>query len=227
MDDATGAIAPITAPEKEVTSSGIDVNLKDGKRRGVVVVPKKAAPGNPWSWQACYWNHQPQTEVELLRRGFHIAFISPDPAGQGKAWDLWYKFMTETHGLAKKSAFIGMSKGGVNEFNWGGVNPDKVACIYADNPALYDDDYPKIAVLAKHDIPLLHVCRHRGFCPAKHDGGGEDVSPVGRLHHRDHEGRPRPSPAQSRGRDADCGLDRAAYASGRCEPASVRRFYLH
>ena len=134
MDDATGAITPMTAPANEVTSFGIDVSIKDGKRRGVVVVPKKAAPGNPWSWQACYWNHQPQTEVELLRRGFHIAFVAPDPVGQGKAWDLWYKFMTENHGLAKKSAFIGMSKGGVNEFNWGGANPDKVACIYADNP---------------------------------------------------------------------------------------------
>ena len=110
------------------------MSIKDGKRRCVVVVPKKAAPGNPWSWRACYWNHEPQTEVELLRRGFHIAFVAPDPGRQGKAWDLWYKFLTENHGLAKKAVFIGMSKGGVNEFNWSVVNPDKVACIYADNP---------------------------------------------------------------------------------------------
>jgi len=163
MDDATGAITPFKAPEKEATSFAVDPAIKDGKRRAIVVVPKKAAAGNPWSWQACYWNHQPQTEVELLRRGFHIAFVAPDPRGQGKAWDLWYKFLTEKHGLAKKSAFIGMSKGGVNEFNWGGVNPDKVACIYADNPGLYDEDYPKIAVLAKHDIPLLHVVGTEDF----------------------------------------------------------------
>ncbi len=36
-----------------------------------------------------------------------------------------------------------MSKGGVNEFNWGVVNPDKVACIYADNTALCNEDLPK------------------------------------------------------------------------------------
>jgi hypothetical protein len=141
MDDATGAITPMTAPASEVTSFGIDVSLKDGKHRCVVVVPKKAAPGNPWSWRGCYWNHQPQTEVELLRRGFHIAYVAPDPGRQGKAWDVWYKFLRENHGLAKKAAFIGMSKGGVNEFNWGGANPDKVACIYADNPAVYDEDF--------------------------------------------------------------------------------------
>ena len=44
MDDATGAITPMTAPEKEVTSFGIDVTLKDGNRRGVVVVPKRRRP---------------------------------------------------------------------------------------------------------------------------------------------------------------------------------------
>jgi len=164
MDEATGAITPMTAPASEVTSFGIDESVKGGTRRGVVIVPKKAAPGNPWSWRGCYWNHQPQAEVELLRRGLHIAFIAPDPGRQGKAWDLWYKFMTETHGLAKKSAFIGMSKGGVNEFNWGGANPDKVACIYADNPAVYDYDYVKIPVLAQHDIPLLHIVGTETLC---------------------------------------------------------------
>ena len=163
MDDATGMITPMTAPASEVADFSIDVSLKNGKRRCVVVVPKTAAPGNPWSWQACYWNHQPQTEVELLRRGFHIAFVAPDPRNQGKPWDLWYKFMTETHGLAKKAAFIGMSKGGVNEFDWGVVNADKVACIYADNPALWEEDFAKFPELAKHDIPLLHVVGTEDF----------------------------------------------------------------
>ena len=100
MDDATGAITPMTAPASEVTGFSVDVKLTDGKRRCVVVVPKKAAPGYPWSWRGCYWNHQPQTEVELLKRGFHIAFVAPDAGRQGKAWDTWYNFMTEKHGLA-------------------------------------------------------------------------------------------------------------------------------
>jgi hypothetical protein len=228
MDDATGAITPIKAPASEVTSFGIDESVKDGKRRCVVVVPKKAAPGNPWSWRGCYWNHQPQSEVELLKRGFHIAFVAPDPGRQGKAWDVWYKFLTENHGLAKQAAFVGMSKGGVNAFNWGGVNPDKVACIYADNPAVYDEDWPKITVLAKHDVPLLHVVGTEDFVLQRHTMVVENMyHQIGRLHHRDHEGRRCASPAQSHGPDADRGLDRAAHASGRGEPAGVRRFNLH
>jgi len=175
MDDATGAITPMKAPDKEVASNGIDATLKDGKRRCVVVVPRKAASGNPWSWQGCYWNHQPQTEVELLNRGFHIAYVAPDAGRQGKAWDRWYKFLTEEHGLSKKPAFIGMSKGGVNEFNWGVVNADKVACIYADNPALYEEDFAKVQELAKHDVPLLHICGSEDFLLQRHTLAVENI----------------------------------------------------
>jgi len=149
MDEKTFAVTPAVK----------GVKAGKGQRPCIVVVPKTAAPGNPWSWQACYWDHEPQTEVELLKRGFHIVFITPDGGveGRDKAWDAWYKYLTEKHGLAKKAAFVGMSKGGVNEYSWGVVNPEKVACIYADNPALWDEDFAKLAALAKHNVPLLPV----------------------------------------------------------------------
>src|SRR5260370_7794410 len=59
MDDATGAIMPMTASASEVTSFGIDVSLKDGRRRCVVVVPKKPAPAHLCPSQTSYWNHHP------------------------------------------------------------------------------------------------------------------------------------------------------------------------
>ena len=77
MDKQTLAITPFKAPAGE--QSG-ELGISDkGQLRCVVVVPKQAAPGNPWSWRGVYWNHQPQAEVELLKRGFHIAYISVDP----------------------------------------------------------------------------------------------------------------------------------------------------
>src|SRR6267154_3751868 len=75
MDEDTLAIAPFKSLPGE--GNGVKDPPK-GQRRCIIVVPKVAAPGNPWSWQGCYWDHEPQTEVELLRRGFHIAFITPD-----------------------------------------------------------------------------------------------------------------------------------------------------
>jgi len=101
-----------------------------------------------------------QAEVELLRRGFHIAFITPDP---GKQWDAWYAFLTEKHGLSKKPSFDGMSKGGVNAYQWATANPDKVSAIYADNPAIRQEDIPKLVELAKRDVPLLNVCGSLDF----------------------------------------------------------------
>jgi hypothetical protein len=83
--------------------------LVKGQSRCVVVAPKEAATGNPWSWRGYYIDHEPQAEIELLKRGFHVGFIWCDA---GKPWDAWYAFLTEKHGLSKKPAFIGMSRRG-------------------------------------------------------------------------------------------------------------------
>ena len=152
MDQESLTIKPIKATADE--KNGIKTQVK-GQWRCVVVVPKETAPGNPWSWRGYYFDHEPQAEIELLKRGFHIGFILSDA---GKQWDAWYTFLTEKHGLSKKPAFIGMSRGGRNAFTWGTANPDKVSCIYADNPAISRDSLMKLGELAKSDVPLLHVC---------------------------------------------------------------------
>src|SRR5882757_7165322 len=162
MDDETLGITPFTRPEKEGFAVGAPVK---GQRRCIVVVPNEAAAGNPWSWQGCYWDHEPQTEVELLRRGFHIAFITPDP---GKQWDAWYLYLTEQHGLGKKPAFIGMSKGGVNEYDWTTANPQKVSCIYADNPAIWPEAFSRLGELARNDVSLLNICGSLDFLLQRH-----------------------------------------------------------
>src|SRR5438094_2922356 len=125
LDEQTLAIKPFTALSDEGNAIKGDVK---GQRRCVVIVPKAAAPGNPWSWRGCYWDHQPQTEVELLKRGFHIAYISADGSLKpDEHWEAWYAFLTQQHGLSKKPAFIGMSRGGEYAFTWAARHPDQVA----------------------------------------------------------------------------------------------------
>lgn len=152
LDEADLSITPFTPPAGEKFAVSPP---PAGHRRCVVVVPKGFAPGNPWSWRGCYWDHQPQAEIELLKRGFHIAFITPDP---DRTWDAWYSYLTEKHGLSSKPAFIGMSKGGYNEFWWATGHPDEVSCIYADNPAVNRESLMKLDGLASNDVPLLHIC---------------------------------------------------------------------
>jgi len=156
MDEETLAIKPFKAPEGE--KYGVKDPAK-GQRRCVVIVPKQAAPGRPWSWRGCYWDHQPQTEVELLRRGFHVAYISANATLRpGKEWDAWYSFLTEKHGLSRKPAFIGMSRGGEYAYTWATTHPEKVACIYADNPGGNREILARLGALASNNVPLLHVC---------------------------------------------------------------------
>jgi pimeloyl-ACP methyl ester carboxylesterase len=176
MDMQTLAITPFKAPAGE--ESGNLGESDKGQLRCVVVVPKKAAPGKPWSWRGVYWNHQPQAEVELLRRGFHIAYISVDPKpgsltnltmdelmdqlGMSRRalteWDAWYAYLTGQYGLSKKPALIGMSRGGIFEYRWGTANPNKVSCIYADNPGMEHEGFQRLADLARADVPVLQVC---------------------------------------------------------------------
>lgn len=156
MDETTLAITPIKAPENEKFGVG---EPPKGQRRCIVIVPKKPAPGNPWSWRGCYWDYQPQTEIELLRRGCFIAYTSASAdLKPGREWDAWYAFLTDKHGLAAKPAFIGMSRGGEYAYTWATTHPDKVACIYADNPGMNRESLMKLGGLAKNDVPLLHIC---------------------------------------------------------------------
>lgn len=104
----------------------------------IVVVPNTVAAGKPWIWRARFFGHEPQTDIALLEKGFHAAYI--DVAGLFGApkavalWDQFYAYLTQVHGFAQKPALEGMSRGGLIIYNWAATNPDKVACIYGDAP---------------------------------------------------------------------------------------------
>jgi hypothetical protein len=156
MNTETMEVTPFSPPARERFGIGAPAT---GTRRCVVICPKTSATGNPWSWRGCYWDHQPQTEVELLRRGFHVAYISADQnLRPDKYWDAWYTYLTEKHGLSKKPAFIGMSRGGEFSFTWATTHTDKVSAIYADNPGGNDEIIRRLPDLVRKDVPVMLVC---------------------------------------------------------------------
>jgi lysophospholipase L1-like esterase/pimeloyl-ACP methyl ester carboxylesterase len=134
-------------PEKNVTNfNGFDcANFKFNGRDCKVVRPKIAATGHPWVWRARFWGHEPQTDVSLLERGFHIVYCDvAELFGNTQAVGLWNKFydLMQQCGLSKKVTLEGMSRGGVYVYNWALANPRKVACIYADAPVLDLKSWP-------------------------------------------------------------------------------------
>lgn len=110
-----------------------------------VVKPRKAATGLPWVWRARFWGHEPQTDLALLERGFHVVYCDvTELFGNQQAIRLWndYYALMRRCGLAKKVVLEGMSRGGVYIYNWALANPTKVACIYADAPVLDLKSWP-------------------------------------------------------------------------------------
>jgi len=115
-------------------------------RKCYVVAPKHAAPGNPWVWRARFPGFHAEADLILLQRGFHIAHVNTNGMlGSDAALDHWDKFydtLTNKHGLAKRVALEGVSRGGLFVYRWAARHPDRVACIYADTPVCDFKSWP-------------------------------------------------------------------------------------
>lgn len=123
----------------------LQTNFNYNKTLCKIVEPKYVAQGNPWVLRARFFGHEPQTDIALLERGFHIAYCDvANLFGNDEAvkrWDNFYQLMIE-NGFSNKVVLEGMSRGGLIIYNWAAENPKKVACIYADAPVLDGTSWP-------------------------------------------------------------------------------------
>lgn len=114
-------------------------------RQAKVVVPKVVADDHSWVWRARFWGHEPQTDVALLERGFHVVYCDvAELFGNDEAvsiWNNYYEMLTRA-GLAQKAAMEGMSRGGVYVYRWLSAYPERVAAVYADAPVLDLKSWP-------------------------------------------------------------------------------------
>lgn len=107
-------------------------------RAAWLVKPKTAAAGNPWIWRTEFFGHEPQADLALLAKGFHVAYIDVQnlygaPIAM-QAMDDYYSHVTTKYGLGKRCVLEGMSRGGLFAFNWAALRPAQVAGLYVDAP---------------------------------------------------------------------------------------------
>lgn len=138
---------PTNFPGQKSSWEGFDrYDFEVSGKPAIVVVPKQALPGKPWLWRGEFFGAFANADVELVKRGFHLAYLRvPNLFGSPEAvklWDGFYSELTERHGLAKKVALVGLSRGGLYCYNWAIANPNKVACIYADAPVCDFKSWP-------------------------------------------------------------------------------------
>ncbi len=131
-------------------------------RQCIVVVPKSPAGHRPWIWRARFFGHEPQTDLALLEKGFHLVYMDvADLFGAPVAvnhWNAFYNYLTEHHGFNPRVALEGMSRGGLIVYNWASANPEKVACIYADNPVCDFKSWPGGRGKGKYDQRSWQAC---------------------------------------------------------------------
>ena len=115
-------------------------------RACMVVEPHEAAANRPWIWRARFFGHEPQTDLALLERGFHLAYIDVGGMFGSEAacdhWDAFYDYAVNEHGLAPRVAIEAMSRGGLIAMNWAVRRPERVACLYLDAPVLDVRSWP-------------------------------------------------------------------------------------
>jgi len=115
--------------------------------RAWVVEPRKALPGNPWSW--CLEFPDAFTErcatMQLLNAGYFSAHIDVgNTFGCPKAVEQFNDFYEKlkAQGLNAKPVLIGISRGGLYAYRWAAENPTKVGAIYGDAPVCDFKSWP-------------------------------------------------------------------------------------
>jgi pimeloyl-ACP methyl ester carboxylesterase len=116
-------------------------------------------------FRADFVSREAVVDLALLAKGFHIV-VGPVPYnadGPSRShWDSVYRYLTE-HGFSRKPVLEGAGEAAGEVYAWSIENPDKVACVYGENPILRSHmakgpPLDNLAPLAKAGVPLLHVC---------------------------------------------------------------------
>ncbi|WP_052572999.1 alpha/beta fold hydrolase [Haloferula sp. BvORR071] len=126
-------------------------------RAALLVVPKQSAAGMPWIWRTEFFGHEPQGDIALLEKGFHVAYIDmQDMYGAPvamKHMDAYYDFVVPVFGLSKKTVLEGFSRGGLFAFNWAALHPERCAALYVDNPVCDFKSWPAAKGASKGGSP--------------------------------------------------------------------------
>lgn len=113
--------------------------LFEGKE-AILVFPKSADKNKNWLLKTEYFDAFPAFEIEMVKRGWHLAFLK-----NTTRWcldeDLELKkrfsdYLIKEYGLNKKSVPVGMSCGGLIAVKFTAKYPEYVKALYLDAPVM-------------------------------------------------------------------------------------------
>ncbi len=109
-------------------------------REAILVFPDENNAKNRWMLKTEYFNAFPDLEIELLKSGYHLAYVE-NINRWGLREDLEAKkrfcdYLIKTYGLAVKCVPVGMSCGGLFAIKFAGSYPEYVSVLYLDAPVV-------------------------------------------------------------------------------------------
>lgn len=113
-------------------------NFKVGNCAAFIVEPETPRKDKAWVLRPSWWGAFANADHELLKQGFYVAFVDMSYTGASeeamKILDNMYDVCTKKYGLSKKATLEGLSRGGLSSLMWANRSPQKLACVYVDNP---------------------------------------------------------------------------------------------
>jgi pimeloyl-ACP methyl ester carboxylesterase len=110
-----------------------------------MVVPEKADGAKNWYWRVHFFGAFPDADFALLKKGWHVVNIEVYELYANdecmRRMDMLYDFMV-SQGFNKKCVAAGYSRGGLDVYRWASLNPEKVSCLYLDNPVCDFKSWP-------------------------------------------------------------------------------------
>ena len=149
------ALLTLTAPLAAAESADVKKSEWNGferldfvieGRKALLIVPPQADVGRPWIWRTEFFGHEPQADIALVGKGFHIAYVDVQNLyGAPKALDAmdkFYDYVTREYKLMPRVALEGFSRGGLFALNWAARHPTRVTCLYNDAPVCDFKSWP-------------------------------------------------------------------------------------
>jgi dienelactone hydrolase len=109
-------------------------------REAALVCPVTAEPNRRWLLKTEYFGAFPGLELEMLARGWHVAWMANEHRWAGaadiEAKKAWIEQLAGDFHLNRRCVPVGMSAGGAMAVKLAAACPERISALYLDAPAL-------------------------------------------------------------------------------------------
>ncbi len=110
-------------------------------REAILILPETSVEGKKWLLKTEYFDAFPAFEIEMVKQGYHLAYIKNETRWHKDEADDDAKaaladFLVKEFGLNEKCLPVGMSCGGMQAVYFTAKYPEKVAALYLDAPVM-------------------------------------------------------------------------------------------